>query len=74
MGRMYNTFTLLADTWEEGEKLADELDNLQRLYGSGLNAFRVAICPDGDPAKAICPFDTVYLTNRGAEECTGLFL
>lgn len=73
MGLTHNTFTLVADTWDEGERLIDELDNLQRVYGSGMNAFRVAICPGGDTAKAICPFDTVYLNDRGAEEC-GIFL
>lgn len=55
--------TIWVKSWAEAERAADTLDQYMDQYGIGENAFRVAIIPGIQ-----CPYDTGYLTDRGAEE------
>lgn len=56
-------YTIWTENRSEAEYASDKLDEIMELYGIGSNAVRVAVMPAGR-----CPFDTVYLNDKGLEE------
>ena len=56
-------YTIWTENRSEADYASDKLDEIMELYGIGRNAVRVAVIPAGR-----CPFDTVYLNDKGLEE------
>ena len=56
-------YTIWTENRSEADYASDKLDEIMELYGIGSNAVRVAVMPAGR-----CPFDTVYLNDKGLEE------
>lgn len=56
-------YTIWTENRSEAEYASDKLDEIMELYGIGSNAVRVAVRTAGR-----CPFDTVYLNDKGLEE------
>ena len=65
---MYD-YTIWTDNRLEADYASDQLDEIMELCGIGNNAVRVAVIPAGR-----CPFDTVYLNDRGLEELQAGFI
>lgn len=63
-----NDFIVWVNDWQEAEETVDSLDGIAAAHGIGANAFRIAIMPDDNKPREFCPFDTVFLNDKGRAE------